>query len=182
MRYLRGEIMNCHEQPLSKFSRSVSLSVVIALLSVMYFPIHALAQPDPRINCSTYLGGSTTTCTNIMAPCVPMPPAIARAMFVAEDGFRNTYVAGFTNETDFPTTAGAYSRTTSVVCQTDGSDCVPRNYFLTKFDSAGRLVFSTFLQGGFALSAMTADSAGNVYLVGSNTNCTYCFRHYTALL
>src|SRR6266550_4626460 len=76
----------------------------------------------PQDQLLNYLGGSTTTCTHIMAPCVPMPPAIARAMFVAEDGFRNTYVGGFTNETDFPTTQGrttgpapSFARPTAVI-------------------------------------------------------------------
>src|SRR5438874_5157312 len=152
---------------------------------IMCVALSAAAQLDPRINYSTYLGGSKSSCTDGGpggTPCSTPESATARAKFVAVDASKNIYVAGSTNETDFPITPGAYNSTIDIICFPDQTNCVPNGYFLAKFSSAGHLVFSTFLPSPFALSGMTADPAGNVYVVGSSTNCTYCFREFHAIM
>jgi subtilase family serine protease len=78
---------------------------------------------------------------------------------IALDSAGNAYVAGDTNSTDFPVTAGAFSPTLR------GSD----NAFITELDSLGRtLVYSTYLGStsrDYALS-IALDSGGDAYVVG----------------
>ena len=69
-----------------------------------------------------------------------------------------TYVTGMTSSTDFPTTPGAY----------DDAYNGSWDGFVTKFDTEGALVWSTFL-GGTGLDggqAVTADGAGDVCVTG----------------
>jgi hypothetical protein len=92
---------------------------------------------------STYLGGSGND---------------DEAYGIAVDQFRNAYVAGYTNSGDFPTknalqpfSAGGYDA------------------FVTKFDSSGALVYSTYLGGSSDENGLdvAVDRLGNVYLTGS---------------
>ncbi|MCC7431559.1 SBBP repeat-containing protein, partial [bacterium] len=75
------------------------------------------------------------------------------------DGSGNCYVTGYTQSSDFPTTAGAYD--------TSGySDA-----FVTKLNSSGSsLVFSTFLGGSGSNSdqgnSVSTDGSGNCYVTG----------------
>ncbi len=81
---------------------------------------------------------------------------------IAADANGNAYVTGLTSSTDFPT-RNAFDSTLSG----------PVDAFLTKFDAAGRLVYSTFLGGGNAEIGfdVAVDSLGAAYVVG-NTNST----------
>ena len=96
---------------------------------------------------STYLGGSTGTYT----------------YHLAIDGLGNAYVTGYTNATDFPTTAGAYRRTGV------GAGGGKPNAYVTKLNAGGSaLVYSTYLggSGGDYGSAIAVDGKGDAYVVG----------------
>jgi hypothetical protein len=88
------------------------------------------------------------------------------AYSITADPGGNFYVAGNTASTDFPVTHGAYKTTLpaspSIVA------------FVTKFNSAGALVYSTFLgtgvQGFSGVDSIASDSAGNAYVCGTTTD------------
>jgi hypothetical protein len=98
---------------------------------------------DPVLAYATYLGGSTSD----------------YGQGIALDNSGAAYITGYTQSTDFPTTAGAYS--SAMVGQYDA--------FVTKLNSSGSaLVYSTYL-GGSALDQATGiavDSSGNAYVSG----------------
>src|SRR5262249_38184286 len=91
---------------------------------------------------STFLGGSSG----------------AGAFAIALDTAGSIYVAGQTSSADFPTTAGAFDR--SFNGERDG--------FVTKFDAAGTLAYSTYLggSGDDAANAVAVDASGNAYMTG----------------
>ena len=92
---------------------------------------------------STYLGGSGNE----------TPQSIA------VDTQTNAYVAGQTGSFDFPTTPGAFQRTTTTSI----------NGFVTKLDANGGLVYSTYLGspgGGSHVYGVAVDTAGSAYVVG----------------
>ena len=101
---------------------------------------------DPVLSYSTYLGGGTQ---NI-------------GIGIAVDGSGNAYVTGWTNSTNFPTTAGRLSD------QLRSGDDV----FVTKLNASGTaLVYSTYLggtgtDGGHGIAV---DGSGNAYITGSTT-------------
>ncbi len=82
---------------------------------------------------------------------------------IAVDGSGNAYVYGETDSGDFPTTAGAFSRTRR------GST----EAFATKLNPTGSaLVYSTFL-GGTAVDnggQVQVDGGGNAYLLGASSS------------
>jgi hypothetical protein len=92
---------------------------------------------------STYLGGSSEDI----------------ALGIAIDSAGNAYIAGRTQSTDFPTTAGAF-QTTFPGGSVDG--------FVAKFGPAGSLIYSTFLGGSNTdlVNAVAADALGNAYVGG----------------
>ena len=78
---------------------------------------------------------------------------------IAVDGVGSGYVTGYTNSTDFPTTAGAYQ--TSYAGITD--------VFVTKLDPTGSaLVYSTYLGGsnGEYAYEIAIDLGGSAYVTG----------------
>ena len=83
---------------------------------------------------------------------------------IAVDSAHNTYVAGFTNSTDFPVTPGAFDATLNGML--DG--------FVAKLGATGNsLVYATYFGGDdyeYALS-LAVDSSGNAYVTGE-TNST----------
>jgi Beta-propeller repeat len=89
---------------------------------------------------STYLGGG----------------AADQGLSVAVDATGNAYVTGATSSADFPTTAGALQ--TSLNGDQD--------IFVAQLDSAGRLVYSTYLGGSGSEQprALALDSSGAIYL------------------
>ncbi len=82
------------------------------------------------------------------------------ARSIAIDGAGNAYVSGETNSVNFPTTPGAFDRTTT------GTEW---DTFVVKLNSAGTaLVYGTFLGGSSndRGSETAVDEAGHVYIVG----------------
>ncbi|MGA8672031.1 MAG: SBBP repeat-containing protein [Terracidiphilus sp.] len=101
---------------------------------------------------STYLGGSTSTSVN----------------GVAIDAFGNAYLTGSTQDTNFPTTAGAY-RTAATTKTIAGSNSA----FIAKLNPTGTaLAYSTYLggSGADASLAVAVDSAGEAYVGGNTTS------------
>jgi hypothetical protein len=90
---------------------------------------------------STYLGGSGTD----------------QGSAIAVDGASNAYVTGTTTSSNFPTVAAFQSKGT-------GNDA-----FVTKLDSAGTPIYSTYLGGSVPNSTgngIASDSAGDAYVTG----------------
>ncbi len=100
------------------------------------------------IDYATYLGGTNDEAqVNFLGE-----------VHLARDGAGNVYVTGTTRSTDFPTTAGVYSRTL-------GGDA---DVFVTKLSPAGAVLYSTYLGGpceDYAY-AIAVDGAGNAYVTG----------------
>jgi hypothetical protein len=102
---------------------------------------------------STYLGGSTSS----------------QITGIAIDPSGSAYVTGYTRDTDFPTTAGAYqtAATTKQIANSSSG-------FVSKLNPAGSaLLYSTYLAGSHAdaSNAIAVNAAGNAYVAGS----TYSF-------
>lgn len=103
---------------------------------------------DPVLVYSTYLGGSDNDYGNA----------------IEADAAGNTYVAGITYSVDFPTKVPWQFSLRGI-----------GNAFLAKFDTNGKLLYSTFLGGnsediGFALAA---DANGNAYLAGATDSSNF---------
>jgi len=101
--------------------------------------IAALNSTGSALVYATYLGGSNTD----------------RANSVAVDGTGNSVVTGSTSSADFPTKAALQPGLAGTCC----------NAFVAKLDSAGNVVYSTFLGAADALGG-AEDSTGNAYLTG----------------
>ncbi len=104
---------------------------------------------DPFLSFSTYVGGTDTDQANA----------------VAVDSSGNTYVTGLTNSADFPNTVpGRTLKPSGTTCGT--SNCP--DAFVMKMDSAGTLVYSTYIGGSGADngSAIAVDTNGNAYITG----------------
>ena len=106
------------------------------------FVVH-LAADGSKVIYATYLGGSSSD----------------GGGGIALDAQGSVYVAGVTSSSDFPTTTGAFQTAFG------GGD---RDAFVTKFSSAGALVYSTYLGGSEddEALAIAVDSAGNAYVTG----------------
>jgi uncharacterized repeat protein (TIGR02543 family) len=77
---------------------------------------------------------------------------------IAVDGSGNAYVTGYTSSWDFPNTSGCYDTSPGDI--TDA--------FLTKIDSTGALLYSTYL-GGWGYDrgyGIAVDGSGNAYITG----------------
>ena len=129
--------------------RTVASTVLIALLTLARAaesagPV-ALAGAH-GIAYSTYLGGSGDEAD------VPFEGVTS----VAVDASGNVYVAGTTQSSDFPTTAGA------------GTFGGASDVFVTKLSPAGAIVYSTVFGGACEDSAndIAVDAAGNAYVTG----------------
>ena len=104
---------------------------------------------DPTLAYSTYLGGSDDDEGN----------------GIAVDRSGNVYVTGQTASLNFPVTGGVFQTANA------GSDDV----FVSKFDSTGQLIYSTYL-GGSAFDSgegIAVDRSGAAYLTG--TTCSTDF-------
>ena len=109
-----------------------------------------VAKLDPtgsKLLYSTYLGGS----------------ALDAGLAIAVDSAGAAYVAGGTQSTDFPTTAGALQRTYG------GSNPMPSLFgdaFVIKFNASGTVAYSTYLGGpqNEAATVIAIDAQGNAYV------------------
>ena len=91
---------------------------------------------------STYLGGSNNE----------------YGYGIAVDGDGNSYITGYSASSNFPTTTGAYQNSFA-----GGYDVI-----LSKFNSSGTLVYSTYL-GGESYdegNGIAVDNEGNIYITG----------------
>jgi uncharacterized repeat protein (TIGR01451 family) len=112
---------------------------------------------DPVLVYSTHLGGNAGEDPDLGSTF----PADTAITHIGLDSSRNVYVAGFTSATDYPTTAGAFDRSSNLVCSFH-SDCTSESGFVSKFDPTGRiLIYSTFMR--VSIDAMAVDSSGHVY-------------------
>jgi hypothetical protein len=104
---------------------------------------------DPVLAYSTFLGGANGSSSQ-------------GATAFSVDSSGNAYVAGPTGSASFPVTPG--------VVEPNNAN---RNLlgFLSKIDPTGKsLLFSTYLDGIYAISAMAVDANGNVYIAGRTGN------------
>jgi len=111
---------------------------------------------DGSLAYSTYLSGSTLnigSCTG----CFPDSEILG----VATDASGNAYVTGYTTTMDFPTTTGALTTAYPGYSLSDVG-------FVSKFDTSGSLVYSTYLAGQTSsfLNAIAVDSTGAAYVTG----------------
>lgn len=114
-------------------------------------PALSVSNPSASLVYVTYLGGNGTD----------------TPVGIAVDGGQNTYVAGSTTSTNFPTTGTAYQAPATVV--NPGAQHV----FVTTLNSAAsELRYSSYLSGNGAdtASGMTIDNAGFIYVTGSTTS------------
>ncbi len=101
---------------------------------------------------STYLGGNSGESCGY--DCGPTEQATG----IAVDTAGNTYVAGVTNSTDFPTTQGAYEPYYNGSCS-----------FVSEFAPLGKpLVYSTYICQQTAIAAIAVNAAGNAYVTGNS--------------
>jgi len=99
---------------------------------------------------STYLGGTGSDCGN----------------GIVVDNSGNIYITGYTYSTDFPITSDAYQNTSG-----GGNN----DAFLSKFNSNGTLIYSTYL-GGTKLdtgNGIVLDNSGNIYITGYTTSTNF---------
>jgi hypothetical protein len=104
---------------------------------------------DPGLDYSTYLGGSGSE----------------QAWDIAVDASGSAYVTGDTFESpNFPTTVGAFDASPSPAVPGGTYET-----FVTKFDSSGAMVYSTYLGSSGHLSppsGIAVDNSGSAYVVG----------------
>ena len=107
---------------------------------------------DPVIGFSSYHGGSTAE------------NGTAQQGGVAVDASGNMYMTGATTSADFPT-ASAF----------DGTIAGSSDAYVTKVDSNGNLVYSTFLGGSLADAgfAIAVGGSGNAYVTGTTTSADF---------
>jgi len=109
---------------------------------------------DPVLSYSTFLGGS----------------GFNGGFGIAVDADGNAYVVGWTNSSNFPTTAGAFQTIFG------GGTSTSYDTFVTKLNPTGSaLVYSTYL-GGSASDAgrkIAVDAAGNAYVVGQTLSSNF---------
>ena len=101
----------------------------------------------------------------------------AKATGIAVDGSKGAYLTGETSGPGFPTTAGAFK--TNVPPPPRLFDAIWPYNFVSKFDVAGNLSYSTYLGYGMAgeqtdrAEAIAVDSTGGAYVTGSTVSPDY---------
>ncbi|HEV2470716.1 MAG TPA: SBBP repeat-containing protein [Candidatus Sulfotelmatobacter sp.] len=120
-------------------------------------------SPDgSSLEFSTYFGGSANAPLSCgLSTCWPQPDSQIMAM--AADSSGNSYVTGYTNTSNFPTTSGAYLTTNTTQMNASVG-------FISKFNSAGALQYSTYFYGSsglpMSINAIAVDGAGDAYITG----------------
>jgi len=134
--------------------RAVPVRFVLAANGSVGFALGAYdhTQPltiDPVLSYATYLGGS----------------AADEGRGIAVDAQGNAYVTGYTQSTNFPDQGAAYDD-----CARDpnNTSLCTNDVFITKFNPAGRVVYSTYLGGtgddqGYGIAV---DTSGSPYVTG----------------
>jgi hypothetical protein len=107
-----------------------------------------------------------------------VPSVIFQALFggnaltlpqtIAVDRHGNSYVAGFTGATDFPTTPGAFQP-----WDPPGQDA-----FVVKLDPSGRILYATYLGGAGSEAALgiAVDARGQAYVTGITDSADFPVR------
>jgi hypothetical protein len=88
---------------------------------------------------------------------------------IAVDSAGNAYIAGFTDSTNFPTTANAIQ----TVLGSSTNSIIVNNAFVAKFGPSGtNLIYSTFLGGtiGDQAFGIAVDAAGDAYVTGGTAS------------
>ena len=130
--------------PLHAAARSLGASTLV--LALAQAPAHGTVDPPYAPDYATYFGGS----------------GWERAQSVYIDAQGALYVGGSTQSHDFPTTSGAFDRTSESGTANDG--------YVAKFAADGTLLWSTYLQGSARddVYGVRADAQGNVIVTGSS--------------
>jgi hypothetical protein len=118
------------------------------------------------VSYSTYLGGSAQVAQP--SPNGPYWSSPSSAIVgLALDSTGAAYVAGVTDTSDFPATAGAYISSYSSPVN------IPVG-FVSKFNAIGGLSYSSFLYGSdgaeTSISAIAVDSSGSAYVTGATSS------------
>src|SRR5271157_1600904 len=113
-------------------------------------------SPDGKsLEYSTFLGGSGGDVGNTYGG-------------IAVDSSDEAYVTALTFSTDFPTTAGAFQPSCTLLPGDNGAACVA-TAFVSKLSSDGsQLLYSTYLGGsiGTESTGIAVDSSGNAFVTG----------------
>jgi hypothetical protein len=111
---------------------------------------------------STFVAGNSNVVQDCGSPCWPTPYNVVSALALDANG--NAYVAGTTNTYNFPATSGAY-----LASNTTQQDATVG--FVTKFNSAGSLAYSTYFYGSsgdpIGISAIAVDASSSAYITGT---------------
>ena len=121
------------------------------MLALLIFALsNMVIAANPSLIFSTYLGGSSIDVVNA----------------VAVDGSGNIYLAGFTASSNFPGVSGSSFQPGNA----GGTDA-----FVSKFDSAGTLLWSTYLGGkGIDIAnSIAVDGFGIAHITGSTTSTNF---------
>jgi hypothetical protein len=114
----------------------------------------AKLSPTGTIVYSTYLGGNNEDV----------------GYAIAADASGNAYVAGYTQSTNFPTTAGAYDTTL-------GPDSIgpARDAFVAKLTTTGTRSYATYLggNGGDVAYGIAVDTSGNASVTGETISTNF---------
>jgi uncharacterized protein (TIGR03437 family) len=108
---------------------------------------------------STYLGGALNDAVTALAL----------------DGSGNVYAGGSTLSTDFPTLGAYQSKYGGTSSDTAQPVIKTGDGFVAKFDTTGKLVYSTYLggSGDDAVMAIAADATGAAYVTGFTTSSNF---------
>ena len=115
---------------------------------------------DPVLTASRFLGGGTQD-PNV-------PPDEERANGIALDSAGNVYVAGSTSVDNFPTFPSVHCGLHGSICAYQRDNRGQKDAFVTKFNAAGDLVYSTYI-GGSAddlAHGLAVDAGGQAYMTG----------------
>ena len=126
----------------------ITTFLVLTLASISM--VSAANNTNMNLTYSTYHGGNEIDC----------------GYGVAVDNEGNKYITGYTRSPNFPTTTDAYQKTHG-----GGTNDV----FLSKFNSTGDLIYSTYLGGDGAEIGygITVDNNGNIYLTGTTSSTNF---------
>jgi uncharacterized protein (TIGR03437 family) len=126
-----------------------------------------LSPAGDRLVWSTALGGTQSVCMAenncpLSTPFSQLIPETEGAAAIFVDSSGSVYLAGITNDVDFPVTAGAFQ--TACTCHN-----LETNGFVSKLSADGsHLIYSTYLGGSnrASVQALSVNAAGEVFVTG----------------